>query len=189
VSGGKSASNRILSPYLQSGATEMTLSIAECRPYHAQASGQSLLRMPDHQSVFKIYYLSVVGRDNPAQYEWKFCPLSKEDFEKALIQHGLEGIGFVTAFPHVTKIFRFSPYKETILDVSEFRTPDLQPLDYAHGDGTHEFACYAETLIAAAEYTAWAGAESVDQYLAFRYHQADFPVRSETKLAAYWNKG
>jgi hypothetical protein len=34
-----------------------TMQIAPCRAYHAQTVGQSLLRMPDGKSVFKVYYI------------------------------------------------------------------------------------------------------------------------------------
>jgi hypothetical protein len=95
-------------------------------------------------------------------------------------------VGLVTCFPHITKVFRFSPSNETVLDVRELDTATLQPVDAARGDGFHEFACLAEALIAADEYRAWASARSVDEYLAYRSSQADFPVVSNTKLKDYW---
>ena len=45
------------------------MNIATCRTYHAISSGTNLLRMPDKKSVFKIYYLSIIKRDNPEAYE------------------------------------------------------------------------------------------------------------------------
>jgi hypothetical protein len=91
------------------------------------------------------------------------------------------------AFPHVTKLYRFAPSAETVLDVREFHTDGLRPNDCTRADGFHELACYAEAVLVAAEYHAWARATSVEEYLAFRATEADFPVASHTKLAAYWN--
>jgi hypothetical protein len=165
----------------------MTMQIATCRPYHAQIVGQSVLRMPDGRSVFKVYYISVIGRDKPEVFEWQHCPRTREDFEKTFLAGSHEGIGFVIAFPHVTKIFRFSPAMETIMDVREFHTEGMRQMGCAREDGYHEFACYAEAAIAADEYRAWARAATVEEYLAFRSTAADFPVASNTKMAAYWD--
>jgi hypothetical protein len=162
------------------------MQIASCRTYHGKTAGHALLRMPDGQSVFKVYYISVIGRDTPEKFEWGRSPRSQADFEKAFLAGGHQGIGFVLAFPHVTKIYRFSPGAETIMDVREFHTDGMRPLDCARGDGFHEFACYAEAVIAADEYHAWAKARTVDAYLDSRSGAADFPVASNTKLAAYW---
>jgi hypothetical protein len=144
--------------------------------------------MPDGKSAFKIYYISVIGRDAPELFEWQRCPRTPRDFEQAFLSGSHEGVGFVLAFPHVTKIFRFSPGAETILDVREFHTDGMRPMDCSRDGGYHEFACYAEAAIAADEYRAWADALSVAIYLASRSEAAEFPVRSNTKLAAYWNR-
>jgi hypothetical protein len=48
-------------------------------------------------------------------------------------------------------------------------------------------ACYAEAAIAADEYRAWAESGTVNDYLALGSDAADFPVVSNSKLAAYWN--
>ncbi len=164
------------------------MQIATCRPYHAQTAGQSLLRMSDSRSIFKVYYISVIGRDKPELYEWQHSPRNRDHFEKTFLAGSHEGIGFVIAFPHVTKIFRFSPAMETVMDVREFHTEDMRQMDCSREDGYHEFACYAEAAIAADEYRAWARATAVEEYLAFRSTAADFPVASNTKLAAYWQR-
>ena len=163
------------------------MQITMCRTYHAQTVGRGVVRMPDSRSVFKLYYISVIGRDRPELYEWRSSPRSQAEFERAFVSGGYEGVGFAIAFPHVTKIYRFSPSMETILDVSEFDTDGMTPRDCSRDDGSHEFACYAEAVIAAEEYRAWAKATTVDEYLAYRSDAADFPVVSNTKLAAYWN--
>ena len=164
------------------------MQIAACRAYHGRTVGQDLLRMPDGRSAFKVYYISVVGRDKPELFEWQHCSCTRDCFAKAFLAGGYEGIGFVMAFPHVTKIFRFSPGMETILDVREFHTEGMRQMDCSRGDGYHEFACYAEAAIAADEYRAWANATTVEEYLTFRSHAADFPVASNTKLAEYWKR-
>lgn len=162
------------------------MNISACRPYHAAAAGQGLLRSADGKSVFKVYYVSIIGRDDPARYEWEHCALTKAEYESGLGAQGIEGIGFVLAFPHITKAFRFSPKSETVMDVKAFDTQTLEPLDLGRDGGFVEFACYAEAAIAADEYRAWADAETVDEYLAFRSVAADFPVASHTKLSSYW---
>jgi hypothetical protein len=163
------------------------MQVKACRTYHGKQVGRTLLRMPDGKSAFKIYYISVIGRDTPELFEWQQCPRTPEDFEKAFLVGGHEGVGFVLTFPHVTKIFRFSPGAETILDVREFHTDGMRPMDCSRDGGYHEFACYAESVIAADEYHAWAGASSVEAYLASQSASGDFPLASHTKLAAYWN--
>ena len=50
------------------------MKVAPCRTYHAKTVGRSVLRMPDGKSVFKVYYISVVGRDRPELYEWQHSP-------------------------------------------------------------------------------------------------------------------
>ncbi len=164
------------------------MQITPCRTYHGQTVNRSLVHMPDGTSAFKVYYISVIGRDTPERFEWRHAPRTFADFEAAVRVTGVEGIGFILAFPHVTKIFRFAPSGETVIDVREFHTDGMRPMDCTRGDGFHEFACYAEAAIAADEFQAWAKAASVEEYLGFRSEAADFPVASHTKLAAYWSK-
>lgn len=161
--------------------------IAACRTYHAQTVGRTVLRIPDGKSVFKVYYISVIGRETPELYEWQRCPRTPAHFERAFLAGGYQGIGFVVAFPHVAKIYRFSPEGETILDVREFNTEGMTYRDCSRSDGYHEFACYAEAAIAAGEYDAWARSATVEDYLASHTAAADFPVVNNGKLAAYWN--
>ena len=169
------------------GCVIKNMQTLNCKPYHARTSVQNLLFMPDGKSVFKIYYVSIIGRDNPEQFEWEYSHYTRADFEQTFLSGAFEGIGFVTAFPHITKVFRFSPYAETILDVSEFHTVNMQPKDCSHEDDSHEFACYAESVISADEYEAWAKAASAAEYLGFRSTKTEFPVVSNKKLSAYWS--
>jgi hypothetical protein len=162
------------------------MEIKACRSYHGVLDGFRLLSFPDGKSVFKIYYVSIIGRDRPEQYEWAKCPLSKADYERSLLDKPLEGIGFVTAFPHITKVFRFSPEVEIVLDVAAFDTSGLASRSLSRKEGFMEFACYAEAVLAADEYHAWAKSETTKAYLDFRSPSIDFPVRSNTKLGTYW---
>lgn len=159
--------------------------ITACRPYHSTTVQTELLRLPDGISAFKVYYISIIGRDDPRKYEWEHCPLSPADFAIRLQSAGLEGVGFITAFPHITKVFRFAPAMETVLHVRAFSTADLTPLDLERDDHYMEFACYAEAAIAGDEYHAWAQAGTVEEYLASFSPFTDGPVISNTKLADY----
>jgi hypothetical protein len=142
--------------------------------------------MPDGKSVFKVYYVSAIGRDRPELYEWQSCPRTQAQFEDAFLTADHVGIGFVIAFPHVAKVYRFSPDGETILDVKEFNTDGMAPRDCPRSGGYHELACYAEAILAADEYRAWARAATVNEYVTFHSDADDFPVASNRKLAAYW---
>lgn len=165
----------------------MSLSIQPCLSYHAVTEGARLLAMPDGKSFFKLYYFSIIGRDKPERYEWSRSPLGIKAFEERFSSERHEGIGFVTAFPHITKIFRFSPGREVILDVKAFDTPSMK-LRAATGDADSfvEFACYAEAAVAAEEYHAWAVATSVEAYLGFLARTGDFKVLSSDKLKRRW---
>ena len=162
------------------------MKIKKCNPYNARTVAQGLLHMPDKKSVFKIYYVSITGRAKPELYEWEHCLHTQTDFEQDFLNRAFEGIGFVTAFPHISKVFRFSPYAETVLDVIEFNTIKMQPKDCSREDGSHEFACFAESVISAEEFVAWAKAATVAEYLKFRCSKTEFSIFSNQKLAEYW---
>lgn len=188
-----------------------------CQPYHAVLADKTLLSMSDGKSAFKIYFINLIGRANPSRYEWpqdetpirrgqrgiyknSFHPpkpcqssLAKEDkiakqqFAGRFQKMSLAGIGFVTAFAHVTKVFRFDPAAETVLDVRPFSTVDLAPLDLKRAEDYLEFACYAEALLAAAEYRLWANAKTVGEYLSAFSSFDDGKIVSNTKLADHFN--
>ena len=165
------------------------MKIASCRPYHSRTVECRLCALPDGKSVFKLYFVSIVGRDEPARYEWGQNPLPPDELQRRVIAAGFEGIGFIIAFPHLMKLFRFAPSMETVLHVRAFRTQTLEPLDLSREDGAMEFACYAEAAIAADEYNAWARAASVEEYLRFTSGFADGPVADAGKLRRYWREG
>jgi hypothetical protein len=154
-------------------------------PYDARISGTRLVACPDGRSVFKVYFLDIVGRQNPERYEWDRCPVSRDAFLAALPRVA-DGVGFVTAFPHVTKMFRFGPHAETVLDVRGLRTPDFCEYPLARGDGTFEFACLAEALIASDECGFWASAADVGDYLGRWSRFSSGRIADPGKLGRYW---
>ena len=162
------------------------MDIKVCNTYHAITENFSLLKMTDGKSVFKIYYISIINRDDPTKYEWSACRISQTQYEQDFAAQGFSGIGFVTAFPHITKVFRFCPELEIILDVAVYNTPDMSQRGIERGNGYYEFACLAEAELAAEEYRAWAEAASVTEYLAFRSSSREFPVNRNDKLREYW---
>jgi len=162
------------------------MQIKPCQPYHAVGTGTQVLRMPDGKSVFKLYYVSIVGRDQPERYEWDRCEDRRRAFEAGFAAQAHEGIGFVVAFPHIAKLFRFRPSAEIVLDVKALDPATLDMPSLAREDGYTEFACYAEAVLAADEYHAWAKAETVEEYLAFTAPLPEFPVANHAKLRAYW---
>ena len=155
-------------------------------PYDARIAGRRLLHGADGRSAFKVYFVDIVGRANPERYEWDRCPTSREAF-LAAFSRVAEGVGFVTAFPHVTKLFRFGPHAETVLDVRGYRTADLAAYPLPRGDGTFEFACLAEALVAADESSYWASAADVKAYLDRWSPFAAAKVVDHGKLARYWS--
>lgn len=162
--------------------------IKDCKRYQVRMDGFQLLRMRDSKSVFKIYFLSIQGREKPELYDWKQSLQTCDAFINTFLAKSFEGIGFVTSFPHITKVFRFSPYVETVLDVSEFQTVDLIAKNCSRGDGTHEFACLAEAHIAAKEFEFWAESDSVQKYLEFRCEPVPYAILKNTKLSEYWQR-
>jgi hypothetical protein len=160
--------------------------VKPCNPYHGRASGTKMLKMPDGKSVFKVYFIDIVGRKQPERFEWKLCGRRQENFLTALTGAGIEGVGFVISFPHITKVFRYGPSGEIVLNVRAFKTDGVQPLSLDRGEGYMEFACLAEAVIAADEYVFWAKARSVDEYLQQWSTSADFPIVDHGKLGRHW---
>lgn len=161
--------------------------VSECRSYHSRTINRTLLRMPDGKSIFKMYFIDIVGRPERARYEWGQGSFPMTEFENLFCRCSFEGIGFVTAFPHITKVFRFAPSMETVLHVSAYNTRDLSQLNLGREEGYMEFACYAEAVIAADEYRAWAQSANVMEYLQFLCVFDDGPIADQSKLRGYWN--
>lgn len=164
------------------------LPVGRCDSYHAARSGEDVFRGKDGKSVFKVYYVDIIGRSDPSRTVWAECGRTRESFLSGLAEtEGVEGVGFVTAFPHITKAFRFGPERETILNVRAWTTADMSPIDLGRGEGYVEFACLAEALIAGEEYAFWAEADSVEAYLEKWSRFQDGPIARNDKLSAYWN--
>jgi len=161
-------------------------SIKPCNTYRARAAGKKTLKLPDGQSTFKVYFVDIVERRDPERFEWKLCGRSQEGFVDLLRKSGIEGVGFVIAFPHITKVFRYGPAMETVMNVSAFKTDGLVPLSLDRGEGYVEVACLAEAVIAADEYRFWAAAGSVEEYLTQWSDFDDGPVVDHAKLRRYW---
>jgi hypothetical protein len=158
-----------------------------CQPYHAVLADKAMLTMAAGKSAFKVYFISIIGRADPLRYEWPRAQAPKEQLLKNLQTMEIAGIGFITAFPHVLKIFRFAPAAETVLDVRAFKTADLTSLDLKRAEGYLEFACYAEALIAADEYALWAKAKTIPEYLEKFSAFKEGRIFSNTKLRNYFN--
>lgn len=160
------------------------MEIKPCNPYNSAVVGRKLVKLAGG-SAFKVYYVSLTGRAEPERCDWAYSAAKPADFEKALLKLNPEGVGFITAFPPITKIFRFAPSGETIMHVRGLKTDGLAPLDLNRPDGYLEFACYAEAAIAADEYRAWAGAAGVADYLEYFSPFEGGAVVDHAKLAAY----
>lgn len=158
--------------------------VEPCQGYAARPAGRA--RYANGPHAYKVYYIDITGRRRPELYEWDRCGRDRESVVAGLKRAGLEGIGFVCAFPHVVKAFRFGPENETVLQVRAFRPDDFTELDLGRSDGFIEYACLAESVIADAEYRLWAAAESVDAYLAAWIDWAPAVVVDETKLRRHF---
>lgn len=158
--------------------------VADCRTYAARPSGTSWYRAG--LSAFKVYLVDIFGRAQPELYEWDACGHERESLVSALAEAAIEGVGFVIAFPHITKVFRFAPSAETVMQVRAFRTDPFAPLDLAREEGYMEFACLAEAVIACDEYQLWAAAASVEEYLAEWSSWSPVQITEHTKLQAHF---
>ncbi len=163
------------------------MNISPCRPYHAVVDSRRGLDMPCGRGMFKLYFLSIVGRDAPERYEWSRCPLTPDAFSDRFLDTDTAGIGFLTVFPHITKVFVYAPAAETLVNVKAFHTQTFEPIDLGREGGYMEFACYAEAALAADEYAAWAEADTVREYLGYWSPFVEGAIANHAKLAAYWS--
>ena len=162
------------------------MKVSPCRPYQGRVVDRQMAVMADGRSRFKIYFVSIVGRDQPERYEWEHGGLSPREFTTRFAAGPQEGVGFVTAFPHITKVFRFAPECEILLHVRALSTRDLSALDLGRPEGFVEFACYAEAALAADEYHAWAQAQTVAAYLDTWSPCAVADILEPAKMKAWW---
>lgn len=162
------------------------MEVGSNRGYHAVIEDCRLVDMPDGKSKFKVYFVSIIGRDKPERFEWGKNTLSKEAFLEKFSATAEEGIGFVTAFPHITKVFRYAPKSEILMLVKAFDTQNFESVNLDRGEGYTEFACLAEAILAAGEYRSWAASETVDEYIQARCVPEDCPVIVKDKMKMYW---
>ena len=159
--------------------------IEPCQSYAARPSGRARYENGPH--VFKVYFLDIIGRRQPERYEWDRSGRERDAVLTGLKRAGVEGVGFVCAFPHIAKVFRFGPESETVLHVRAFRPADFTEIDLARSDGYAEYACLAESVIADAEYRLWAGAPTVDAYLERWVDWEPVAIADEGKLRRYYH--
>jgi hypothetical protein len=160
------------------------MEVLETRSYDARLTDRCLVRGQDGRSAFKLYRLDIVGREHPERYQWKASGLDPAELQRHL--ELFEGVGFVTSFPHVTKVFRFDPGAETVLIVKAFRTAGFGALDIGRPEGFVEFACLAEALIAADEYRLWAKKVTVERYLSSWSRFQAGTIQDHAKLHHHW---
>jgi hypothetical protein len=167
------------------GAEETSVHpIEPCQSYAARPAGRGFYENGPH--AYKIHFIDITGRQRPDLYEWDRCGRDRESVVAGLKRAGIEGIGFVCAFPHIAKAFRFGPENETVLQVRAYRPEDFAELDLGRSDGYVEYACLAESVIADAEYRLWATAASVEAYLAAWAEWHPVAVADEAKLRRYY---
>jgi hypothetical protein len=141
--------------------------------------------MPDGRSRFKVYFLSLIRKEPSHLFDSQSCDDTPDYFDNRLVNSGIQGVGFITTFPHITKIFRYSPRAETIVDVRCLDTRSFEGISSDRGEGYSEFACYAEAVIVADEYPAWAAAKTVPDDLEVFSTSTDYPFTWPGKLDTY----
>jgi hypothetical protein len=160
-------------------------SIEACQSYAARPAGRAVYENGPH--AFKVYFIDITGRQHPERYEWDRSGRERDGVLAGLKRAEIEGIGFVCAFPHIVKVFRFGPENETVLHVRAFRPADFAKIDLARSDGYVEYACLAESIIADGEYRLWAGASTVAEYLVRWVDWQPAAVADEGKLGRYYD--
>lgn len=153
--------------------------------YVARPAGTEFVRLTDGLSAFKVYFVDIIGRSEPQRFEWDLCGRDRATIAAGLGSAGVSGVGFVTAFPHITKAFRFAPSAETILHVKAYNSADFAAIDLSRPSGYVEFACLAEAVIGADEYRYWAEATCVEEYLKRWCDWPLSPIVDHAKLARY----
>lgn len=157
------------------------IKVKKGNPYTSKVVGKTQIELADTKSAFKVYFIDIRGRDDRVKYEWEHCGRTQEQFLDQLHNLNPEGIGFVTAFPHITKVFQFGPTLETNLYTTAYKTENFEvlPLDYS---GATEVGCAAEILIAAEELRFWLEAQTVDDYLSRTCDAGDAAFEDHHKM-------
>jgi hypothetical protein len=160
--------------------------IAPCQSYAARPAGRAVYENGPH--AFKVYFIDITDRRQPELYEWERGGRDRESILAGLKRAGVEGVGFVCAFPHIAKAFRFGPESETVLNVRAFRPADFAELALDRSDGYVEYACLAESVIADAEYRLWARARTVEEYLEQWVDWDPVTVVDQGKLGRHYDR-
>jgi hypothetical protein len=160
--------------------------IAPCQRYAARPAGRAVYENGPH--AFKVYFIDIAHRRQPELYEWERCGRDRDSVLAGLKRAGVEGVGFVCAFPHIAKAFRFGPESETVLNVRAFRPADFAELDLTRSDGYVEYACLAESVIADAEYRLWARVRTVEEYLGQWVDWQPVAVADQGKLGRHYHR-
>jgi hypothetical protein len=158
--------------------------IEACQSYAARPTGRAVYENGPH--VFKVYLIDITDRAHPERYEWDRCGRERDSVLAGLKRAGVEGVGFVCAFPHIAKVFRFGPESETVLHVRAFHPAYFRELALSRSDGYVEYACLAESVIADAEYRLWAAARTVEAYCAGWVDWQPVAVADEGKLCRHY---
>jgi hypothetical protein len=159
--------------------------IRACPSYAARPAGTAVYRSGPHR--FKVYFADVIGRAEPARFEWDRSGMERESVLDGMKRAGIEGVGFVCAFPHVTKVFRFAPSGETNLHVRAFEPPSFRELSLGREEGYVELTCLAEAILVGEEHRSWAEAPSVDAYLDRWTTWEGAAVAAPDKLRRYYD--
>jgi hypothetical protein len=144
---------------------------------------------PLKTALGKLYFISLLEREDRAKYEWAYSDLRKED-----VKAGIEELidpkdipHIVIASPNITAVFKFGDpeqyQKETNFAPSKmYRTASLEPIV---GEDV-SMACLAEVHIISLERRLWEDAKTVQEYLGkFIEPRMISDVKNPNKLREY----
>lgn len=157
----------------------MTLTL----PYKSRVNMKILLKLSEN-SVFKVYFLDILNRDNREKYEWKYSINSPNKFLDKIKELNPVGIGFIIVFPHIFKIFRFGFETETNLYYKSFNTLTMEEINLRK-DSWIEMSCLGEIAIANEEFNFWAQKATVESYLELFSKSSEEEIKNHTKLNQY----
>lgn len=137
-------------------------------------------------AVFKIYFVDILNREQKNKYVWEYAEITKKDLLNGIEKLHPQGIGFIIAFPHVFKIFRFGPSIETNLYSIAYNPKTMERLTLQE-EGWLELGCLAEIEISFDEFTFWATSPNVEDYLLNFSSKGNGSILDHSKLFNYTN--
>lgn len=162
----------------------MGLNTLPNQPYYACIVDYELLEAfggPDSMPLAKVYFVDILGRDKPEDYEWAHSNLDKGKILQSIASSllGLRNFGvphIIVVFPHVTSDYRFGDPRDggeretNLYKAGTFRTKDLEEgiLDLegpAVSRSPFEVACPAEAHIIGEEFDFFNEAQNVRAYM------------------------